>query len=130
MAMSVEQWAEAYRKAWEDRDAEAAAALFTEDATYRDNIYEDAHQGHEGVAEYWRGVTASQDAVRVVMGRPYGTEERATVEFWTRMTVGGAPVTLAGCLLLDFDGDGRCRALREYWNFADGDHAPPAGWGK
>lgn len=130
MAMSVEEWAEAYRKAWEERDPEAAAALFTEDATYRDNIYEDPHQGRLGVAEYWRNVTESQDAVRVVMGQPYGTAERAGVEFWTRMTVGGAPVTLAGCLLLDFDGQGLCSALREYWNFTDGDHEPPAGWGE
>ncbi|MFP5330902.1 MAG: nuclear transport factor 2 family protein [Acidimicrobiia bacterium] len=119
----------AYGQAWEARDPAAAAALFTEDATYRSLIYEDPHLGHEGVTEYWRTVTATQSDVRVRMGRPFVDGDRVAVEFWTNMTADGAPVTLAGCLLVDFAADGRCRRLREYWNFTPESVEPPTEYG-
>ena len=127
--MDVSEWIEGYRQAWENRDPQAAAALFTDDAWYRSNIYEDPHVGHEGVTAYWTGVTAAQSDVSVRMGEPFAHGDRVTVEFWTTMNVEGAPVTLAGCLLLEFAPDGRCRRMREYWNFETGTHQPPEGWG-
>lgn len=127
--MTVTEWIDAYRQAWEDRDPEAAASLFTEDAWYRSNIYEDPHEGRDGVTAYWSGVTSAQSDVSVQMGERFGEGDRVAVEFWTNMAVEGDPVTLAGCLLLDFAPDGRCRRLREYWNFEQGTHAPPPGWG-
>ena len=33
MSMTPIEWLDAYRQAWVERDADAAAALFTEDAT-------------------------------------------------------------------------------------------------
>lgn len=125
----VRNWAEVYRVAWEQADSEAVADLFTDDATYRDNIYEDAHQGRQGVIDYWSGVTSGQSNVNVVMGEPVVDDKRATVEFWTTMDAGGAPITLAGCLLLDFDESGKCTALREYWQVGEGTRQPPQGWG-
>lgn len=125
----VRDWAEAYRAAWENTDSDAAAALFTEDAAYRSLIYEEPHRGRSGVVDYWTGVTSNQSDVTVRMGQPFVDDSKATVEFWTTMAIEGAPVTLAGCLLLEFDDTGLCSDLREYWNFTDGTHQPPAGWG-
>lgn len=127
--MDVSEWIEGYRHAWENRDPAAASALFTDDAWYRSSIYEEPHVGHDGVSTYWSGVTAAQSEVSVRMGKPFVDGDRVTVEFWTNMKVEGSPVTLAGCLLLDFEPDGRCRRLREYWNFEPGSHHPPQGWG-
>jgi hypothetical protein len=45
------------------------------------------------------------------------------------MKVDGDEVTLPGCLLLDFDDNGLCTALREYWHFQPGSYSPPPGWG-
>lgn len=123
-------WAEAYRVAWETADSEAAASLFTEDATYRSNIYEESHRGRTGVSDYWSGVTSAQSDVTVRMGEPVVDGERVDVEFWTTMSVESVPVTLAGCLLLRFSEDGLCADLREYWNLTEGLHLPPAGWGE
>jgi hypothetical protein len=116
--------------AWETRDAAAAAALFTPDATYRSDILEEAHQGREGVREYWQSVTSTQSEVQVRMGRPFVDGRRVAVEFWTNMKVQDEDVTLPGCLLLDFDDGWLCRRLREYWHFFPGKQAePPDEWG-
>jgi hypothetical protein len=63
------------------------------------------------------------------MGRPFADGDRVALEFWANMKVEGEDVTLPGCLLLDFDDDGLCRQLREYWHFEPGTVEPPTGWG-
>jgi SnoaL-like domain len=129
--MTVQQWVDDYAKAWRDRDAEAAARLFTDDSLYREHPLQEPHRGTEGVRSYWASVTSTQDRVDVHMGRPVESEDgrRAAVEFWVRMLNGGAEVTLVGILLLRFAEDGRCEELRETWIFESGDHAPHDGWG-
>jgi ketosteroid isomerase-like protein len=127
--MELDTWIESYRVAWERGDVELAASLFTEDATYRSLIFDEPNVGQEGVADYWRRVTAPQEEVSVRMGRPFVDGDRVAVEWWTRMTVEGQVVTLPGCLLLRFASDGRCRQLREYWNLQEGAHEPPSEWG-
>jgi limonene-1,2-epoxide hydrolase len=130
MAGTLAEWIEGYRLAWENRDPDAAAGLFTPDATYRSNIVEQEHRGQDGVRAYWASVTASQDDVHVRMGRPFVDGNRVAVEFWTSMKVDGEPVTLPGCLLLDFSDDWTCWRLREYWHFVPGRHQPPDEWGQ
>ena len=129
--MTVQQWVDAYAQAWRDRDADAAASLFTEDCPYREHPLQEAHRGAEGVRSYWTNVTSTQDRVDVRMGRPIESPDgrRAAVEFWVRMLNSGAEVTLIGILFLRFAEDGRCEELRETWLFESGDHAPHEGWG-
>ena len=129
--MTVQEWLDGYLRAWEEKDADAAAALFTEDASYRDNPFEEPHLGQDGVRSYWSGVTASQEDVRVRIGNAVVAPDsrRAAAEFWVTMLNGGAEVTLTGILFLRFAGDGRCEELREAWHFAEGRSDPPASWG-
>jgi predicted SnoaL-like aldol condensation-catalyzing enzyme len=129
--MTVQQWVDAYAEAWRDRDAEAAARLFTDDCRYREHPLQEAHRGTEGVVSYWADVTSTQERVDVRMGRPIESADarRAAVEFWVRMQDRGAEVTLVGILFLSFAEDGRCDELREAWFYEAGDHAPHEGWG-
>ena len=129
MRPTLDEWIEGYKRAWEQRDPIAASALFSPSSTYRSNIFEEAHQGREGVESYWQSVTTSQSDVRVRMGRPFADGPRVAVEFWTTMKVDGDDVTLPGCLLLEFNDDGLCSHLREYWHFNPGLHEPPIRWG-
>jgi hypothetical protein len=130
MTMTVDDWVEAYRVAWETRDADAAAALFTPDATYRENIFEEPNVGTDGIRQYWSKVTEFQTDVSVRMGRPFVDGSRVAVEFWTNMKVAGDDATLPGCLLLDFDEEWKCTRLREYWHYQPGAFDPPPEWGQ
>ena len=129
--MTVQQWVDAYADAWRERDADAAAALFTEDSSYRAHPLQEAYLGSDGVRAYWADVTSTQDAVDVRMGSPVVSEDgrRAAVEFWVQMQSSGDEVTLVGILFLRFSEDGRCEDLRETWIFEAGDHPPHEGWG-
>jgi hypothetical protein len=129
MSMTRQQWLDAYRKAWIERDADAAAALFTEDATYAEQPYQDAFVGREGVRDYWARVTTTQSAIAMKYGTPITVGDRTAVEWWTTLENGGVPITLAGAFILTFDASGLCRALREYWAFVEGTKAPKTGWG-
>jgi ketosteroid isomerase-like protein len=127
--MDVRSWLEGYRVAWEEADVDAAAALFTDDATYRANIFEDAYVGRDGVRRYWEDVTRTQEGVTVTIGSPFIDGDRVVAEFWTTMRNGGDEVTLPGCLLLRFGDGGLCSSLREYWHYQSGRFEPPPGWG-
>jgi ketosteroid isomerase-like protein len=129
--VTVQQWVDAYADAWRERDAEAAAALFTEDCSYRAHPLQEAHRGTDGVRSYWADATSTQDRVDVRMGSPVESPDgrRAAVEFWVQMRSSGDAVTLIGILVLRFAEGGRCEDLRETWFFEPGDHAPHVGWG-
>jgi SnoaL-like domain len=127
--MKLADWIEGYRRAWVERDPQAAAALFTEDASYRSSPFVEPNLGQEGVVAYWTGATSTQADVEVEMGEPLVDGNHAAVEWWTRMRADGDEITLVGCLLLRFAADGRCEDLREYWNYESGRLPPHEGWG-
>lgn len=129
MAMTPEQWLEAYRKAWIDLDSDAAAKLFTKDSTYAEQPYQAPFTGSQGVFDYWKRVTATQSKVAIKYGKPLTVGNRTAVEWWTTLTNAGTPVTLAGSFMLEFDANGICKTLREYWHFAEGTIEPQPGWG-
>jgi SnoaL-like domain len=126
----VDEWAEAYARAWEEADDDAVGALFTVNATYRSSPFQEPYRGRDAIEAYWREVTSSQSKVFVAMGAPVVCGRRAVVEWWTQMDNDGTPVTLPGALILDFDEAGLCEGLREYWNLEVGLRIPPYdGWG-
>jgi hypothetical protein len=130
--MTVQDWLSDYAEAWERKDPDAAAALFTEDSSYREMPFdEDAYIGRDGVKKYWTGVTSTQENVKVRWGDPVVApdQRRAAAEFWVTMENGGAAVTLTGIVLLRFSPDGRCEELREAWHFAEGTLQPSPTWG-
>lgn len=127
--MGVDQWLDRYRAAWEEGDADAAAALFTEDAVYRSSPFREPHIGRAGVREYWTIATADQSEATVRFGRAVTEGNRTAVEFWTTMRAEEGEITLPGILVLRFAPDGRCEELREAWMVAEERLEPHPGWG-
>jgi SnoaL-like domain len=128
--VTLDQWIERYRRAWETADADEAVDLFTPDASYRSSVFEEPDAGSDAIRRYWQRDPGTQREVAVRMGRPIVTADRVIVEYWTTMIdAGEGEITLPGCLLLRFATDGRCQDLWEYWQFQPGTHDPPDGWG-
>ncbi|MEX2523424.1 MAG: nuclear transport factor 2 family protein [Gammaproteobacteria bacterium] len=111
-------WLEGYKSAWVERDADKAAALFSEDATYLDNPHNEPYKGRAGIHEYWSDVTSDQRGVTFdyEILTTYGNT--AVAQWAARFTSvsSGATVKLDGIFLLDFDENGLCSRLREWWH--------------
>src|SRR5688572_2922905 len=122
-------WLERYRRAWIERDADAASRLFTEDASYREQPFQPPFVGRDAIRDYWARVTASQTSVELRYGRAIVDGRRLAVEWWANLQTDSGPLTLAGEFLLLFADTGECRDLREYWVLVQERRDPPAGWG-
>ena len=127
--MTYDEWLERYRKAWVACDADAAHALFTEDAIYREHPFQKPFVGRDAIRQYWYTVTRGQSEIELTYGAPVVTGHRVAVEWWANLLKDGNPITLAGEFLLTFDDNGQCRELREYWIATEGRVTPPDGWG-
>ena len=123
-------WLDRYRRAWMERDADAACRLFTEDAVYREQPFQAPFVGRDAIRAYWSRVTASQTGVEIRYGQAVVDGHRLAVEWWANLQTNDGPLTLAGEFLLRFADSGECRELREYWVLAQGRVEPPAGWGE
>lgn len=123
-------WLERYRRAWIEKDADAASRLFTEDAVYREQPFEAPFAGRAAIRDYWARVTASQRSVELRYGRAVAEGSRVAVEWWANLETDGGPLTLAGEFLLVFADGGLCRELREYWVLTQARVEPPHGWGE
>jgi len=114
---ALQRWLDGYGAAWEQRDAAAASALFSEDAEYRETPYADAYRGRTGIAEYWAAVTADQREVEFT-SRIIAIEGNTGVAEWSATFVNAASgdtVGLDGVFVLEFDARGLCAELREWW---------------
>ena len=107
--MTLEQWVDRYRRAWETADADQVVDLFTPDASYRSSVFRDPYIGSDAIRQYWQRGADGQREVAVHIGRPVITSGRVAVEWWTTMIDPDyGEITLPGCLLLRFAPDGRC----------------------
>jgi uncharacterized protein (TIGR02246 family) len=111
-------WLDAYKQAWETRDPEAAANLFSEDATYHETPFEDPMRGRQGIRDYWSDVTRYQEGIEFSYEVLAITETGGIVHWrsgFTRLTTNSA-VELDGIFLVKLDADGKCTEFREWWH--------------
>lgn len=112
----LEQWLRAYGEAWEKRDAEGVCRLFKEDAQYFETPYAEPFRGHEGIRSYWSSVTADQRDI-AFESQPVGVVDSTGIARWSaKFASSGANVELNGVFLLEFDAQGHCKTLREWWH--------------
>ncbi len=114
---SLENWLAAYEFAWENRDPDAAAAIFTPNALYYETPHADPFQGRAGIAEYWAKVTADQRDIDFA-SEIVAVEGNVGVASWTASLASrstGNRIELNGVFVLQFAPDGLCSELREWW---------------
>jgi ketosteroid isomerase-like protein len=116
--VALETWLAGYERAWEERDANLAAALFTENARYHEMPFDAPKAGRSGIREYWTAVTADQRNVDF-KSEVVAVNGRTGVARWSASltsAASGARVELDGVFVLTFDAAGLCTELREWWH--------------
>ena len=116
-------WLDAYGDAWESRDPDSAASLFSEDSSYKVTPYEDAHLGRSGIRQYWESVTANQRNVDFEH-TPLSVTGNTGIAHWSAqfdIEPGDTHLELDGIFVLEFGEDGKCQKLREWWHLKSPD---------
>jgi len=114
---TLESWLSRYERAWEMRSAPAAAALFTEDAVYREAPFEKPMEGRGAISEYWSTVTADQRDIDFRY-EVIAVNGATGVAHWSavfKLESTGERVALDGGFVLTFNAAGQCTLLREWW---------------
>jgi len=115
-ARDASHFLEKYKKAWETRDADLAASLFTRDARYKENPFGEPIIGREAIHDYWAAATPGQEDIHFAVTNSLHAGYVLIAE-WTcayRDRSSGHPRQLAGMFFADFYGN-QVRAFREYW---------------
>lgn len=114
----LESWLSAYGAAWEGKDDQGVAALFTEGALYQETPYAEPFSGREGIRDYWVSVTADQDEIDFDFEMLSVSGNRGVAQWSARFRSisGDVPVELNGIFVLEFADADEVSALREWWH--------------
>jgi uncharacterized protein (TIGR02246 family) len=121
-ADTLANWLDAYGHAWETKDPEAVTKLFTEDAAYHEKPFDEPSRGREGIAEYWSEIPETQDEIQFSYDILAVSENRCIAHWHSEFVRirNGKRVELDGVFLLEYDDEGLCTRLREWWHSRDG----------
>jgi hypothetical protein len=115
---AFKSWLDAYGKAWESRDAEAAAALYTENGAYQVTPFVEPMRGRKALFEYWSNVARTEENVQFGYEILVASRE-LNIARWSASFVivpQGLKTKLDGIFVISLDEQGRCTSLREWWH--------------
>ena len=122
---TVQDWLDAYARAWETYDPEQIAALFSEGAEYRWHPADEPTVGRDEIVRAWvapEGNESSRDEPGTYLGeyRPYAVDGNRAVAigtstYWTDASRSTLARHYYNNWLLEFDDDGRCSSFTEYY---------------
>lgn len=116
--VAFKSWLDAYGKAWETRNPEAAAALFTENGTYQVTPFLEPMRGRKAIFEYWSEVARTEEDIRFGYVVLVANGE-LNIARWSASFVRvppGLQTQLDGIFLISLDEEGRCKSLQEWWH--------------
>jgi len=126
-----DQWLGRLGAAWEAKDGEAYAALFSEDARYFWTPMDPPKLGREGIRHAFDAAVSTQDDIHFVHEVLAISEGHGIARWKCRFVrIGtGRPVRIDGILTVRMDQGGRCREFREWWHTSENDNrrAPSTG---
>lgn len=115
--MDAKRFLTCYKEAWETRNPDRAALLFTRDAHYWESPFNEPIVGREAIRAYWKGATGTQEDIQFTVKESFSVGHTLLAE-WSatyKHTPSGQQRELAGVLLADFYGE-EVRTFREYWH--------------
>jgi ketosteroid isomerase-like protein len=123
---AARRWAAEWSQAWPAADADAVAALYSENAKFRSQPFRDL----QSPRDYAEWTFSEQDEAECWFGEPIVAGDRAIVEYWGIVRFEGRDETIAGVALLRFGPDGLVAEQHDYWNAQEGRVEPPEDWGR
>lgn len=117
-AAAFMSWLDAYGRAWENRNPEAAAALFAEDGTYQVTPFLEPMRGRKAIFEYWSEVARTEENIQFRYEILVANAER-NIARWSASFVPvpqGLKTKLDGIFLIALDEEGLCKSLQEWWH--------------
>ena len=118
MLAGLSEWLDAYGSAWQARDAEAASALFTEDAVYQWGPFGRKLRGRLMIREAWAEAVEDQDNINFGYEVMSATQQGGIVRWWCSADQPSAQLRnhIEGIFRLAFDEEGLCTSLEDWWN--------------
>jgi SnoaL-like protein len=112
------EWLDEYGRAWETRDADAAADLFTEDAVYQWGPFGRKLRGRVMIREAWAEAVETQSNVTFGYEVLTATGRGGIARWWCSVDDPERSVRdrAEGIFRLAFDETGLCTSLEEWWN--------------
>src|SRR5438270_6877696 len=112
---------DAYCRAWTERDSQAAAQLFTDDAEYQPGPFAQKLRGNVMIREAWAESLESRSELELGYEVLAATARGGLVRWWATAERHGQDVRERdeGIFRLAFDEDGRCSSLEQWWNTRD-----------
>ena len=126
---AARRWQQTWQRGWCNRDVEAIASLYADDAEYRALAFREPDHGIAGVRRYLEENFAVEKEIECWFGEPIAAGNRAAVEWWGTWIENGQRLTLAGTTVLRFDSNGQVVEHRDYWNQVERHEPPFEGWG-
>jgi hypothetical protein len=118
-------WLSRYKSAWETRDPQVAAKLFTEDARYYETPFSAPFSGRENIYRYWSDVPLKQENIDFTYHilAVIGASGIAHWQARFNRLPSCEPVALDGVLQATFVDPGLCRIFRGWWHCLEGSEA-------
>ena len=115
---SFSLWLEKYGRAWETRDAKAAAELYAEDGTYQVTPFVEPMRGRAAILDSWRHVAETEEQVQFSYEILAVTYEQGIARWRASFVIAppGLKTKLDGIFVISLDDKGKCVSLREWWH--------------
>ena len=111
-------WLEKYGRAWETRDAKAAADLYAEDGTYQVTPFVEPMRGRAAILDYWTHVAQTEEQVQFRYEILAVTSAHGIARWRASFVIApqGLNTSLDGIFVIALDDRGKCAWLREWWH--------------
>lgn len=120
-------WLDRFGRAWETRDPELAAALFSEEGSYRETPFAEPLTGADQIRAHWSSLPRAREDIEFTYEILAATESWGIAHWRGSYTLVEPEmrVEIDGILLIALDAEGACRDFREWSNRHEGPiHSP------
>ena len=118
MPAGLTEWLEQYGRAWEARDPDAAAALFTDDAVYQWGPFGRRLEGRDAIREAWDAATSTQRNIKFGYEVMASSAGGGIARWWVGADLpdSGVHARNEGVFRMAFDEAGLCTSFEEWFN--------------